>query len=187
MISRLDEQAPVPQVRPAVVASNKTLQLCTNVVPQAKVDTLQLHDPWEDAHKKRSAGGPAPGLPDPVVALEQKVVESVLAKLPKANMEVDSAANEDAMIARVDLLERKVNELHDGQCRIQAVVTEQGKQHGHQIQRLETAVTDNVAKLGSFQNQVQKQLEQQQSQLDGLFKQQMEKLEDLLAKKARRE
>lgn len=187
VISRLDEQAPVPQVRPAVVASNKTLQLCTNVVPQAKVDTLQLHDPWEDAHKKRSAGGLAPGLPDPVVALEQKVVESVLAKLPKANMEVDSAANEDAMIARVDLLERKVNELHDGQCRIQAVVTEQGKQHGHQIQRLETAVSDNVAKLGSFQNQFQKQLEQQQSQLDGLFKRQMEKLEDLLAKKARRE
>ena len=187
VISKLDDPVPEVQPRPAVVASAHTLQLCTNPSAKGAVDMLQVHDPWASAvSRKPVQSGVAPNL-DPVAALEKKVVEAVLAKIPQNQMEVDSSANEEALVARVDLLERKVHELHDGQCRIQSVVTEQGKQHGQQLQRLESAVTDNVAKLGSFQMQFQRQLEQQQTQLDGLFKQQLEKMEDLLAKKARKE
>ncbi len=187
VISKLDDPVPIQPPRPAVVASSHTLQLCTNSHSKGSIDMLQIHDPWANSTQRKGGSSNVPGGGDPVAALEKKLVETVLAQLPQQQMEVDSSANEEALNARVDLLERKVNELHDGQCRIQTVVTEQGKQQGQQIQRLEHAVSDNAVKLGSFQTQFQKQLEQQQTQLDGLFKQQMEKLEDLLAKKARKE
>ena len=187
VISRLDDPTPTVIAAPKIVASSQTLQLCTNAKPS--IDPLQTHDPWAAASKKQPASGPSASCP--IQALEDKVVATVLSKLPKDNMEIDS---DPAVISRVDLLEKKVTELHECQRQMHKIVAEQGKTQGHQIQqlqqqgqRLEVVVADNATKLTNFQSQFQKQLQQQQGQLDDLFQQQLNRIEDLFAKKARKE
>ena len=188
VISKLDGPTEEPLPMPSVVASQQTIQLCSN--GKGHVDPLQQNDPWASSIKKPVAA-PMVSAPCPIEALQQKVLDTVLAKLPKEAMEVDS---DPAYQSRVELLERKVNELHENQCHMQAAVAEQSKNQGHQIQqlqqqgqRMEMVVADNVAKLGTFQTQFQKQLESQQHSLDNLFQQQMDRIEDLFAKKARKE
>ena len=190
VISRLDDPAPSLPQKPAVVASSQTLQLCSHAKGSPAQDTLQSNDPWAGYTGRRHAG-PSVAAPCPIDALEQKVIDAVMARIPPQNMDVEK---DDAVEARVHLLERKVTELHEGQCRLQAVSAEQSKQHGLQIQqlqqqgqRLEAVVADNVSQLGAFQCQFQKQLEQQKNSLDVLFQQQMDKIEDLFAKRPRKE
>ena len=187
VISKLDDPTPAVVSTPKVIASSQTLQLCTN--SKAASDPLQTHDPWAAAIKKQPIVGQQG--PCPIQALEDKVVATVLSKLPKDNMEIDS---DPAVLSRVDLLEKKVTELHECQHQLHSVIAEQGKTQGHQIQqlqsqgqRLEVVVSDNATKLTNFQNQFQKQLQQQQGQLDDLFQQQLNRIEDLFAKKARKE
>ena len=189
VISKLDtpmvESAPTPNV----VASQQTMQLCSNG-KAASSDPLQLNDPWASVLKKPPPATAA-SAPCPIEVLQQKVLDSVLAKLPKEAMDVDS---DSGYQSRVEILERKVSELHENQCHMHAAVTEQRKTQGHQIQqlqhqsqRLEVVVADNAAKLGSFQGQFQKQLDKQQQSLDQMFQTQMDRIEDLFAKKARKE
>ena len=96
--------------------------------------------------------------------------------------------------ARVDLLERQVQELRDGQQGLHSMIVDQGRSQGqqivalqHQTQQLESAVTEHHQSLSSFQTQFSSQLAQQENRLDSLFRQQMERLEDLFAKKPRHE
>lgn len=56
-------------------------------------------------------------------------------------------------------------------------------QHG----QLEAAVAEQGRQLQGFGSQFQMQMEKQQSQLDGMFQSQMQRLEDLLAKRSRHE
>ena len=191
VISKLDDPIPVVPQKPAIVASSQTLQLCSQSKGPSLVDPLQVHDPWAAHSARRVSGGGSHG-PCPIEALEQKVIDAVIAKMPKDQMEVDS--KDDGMEARVHLLERKVTELHEGQCRFQATSSEQSKQQCHQIQqlqqqgqRLESVVADNVSQLGTFQVQFQRQLEQQQTTLDSLFQQQLDRIEDLFSKRPRKE
>ena len=180
----------VPQ-KPAVVATTQTLQLCSQAKGSSQIDPLQVHDPWAN-HTARRAQGSQAAVPCPIDALEQKLVDAVLSKLPKESMEIDS--KDEGMEARVHLLERKVTELHEGQCRLQMSTAENAKQQTLQIQqlqqqgqRLETVVADNVSQISSFQSQFQRQLEQQQTTLDGLFQQQLDRIEDLFSKRPRKE
>lgn len=119
-------------------------------------------------------------------------MEAVLAKLPKPNMEVDDSAVSVNFQHRVDELESKVNHLHDQQVKLHSQICEQGQTQHNQIvalqsqgTRLEQAVSDQATSLGNFQSQFKQQLESQQGQLDSLFKQQMDRIEDLFQKKAR--
>lgn len=74
------------------------------------------------------------------------------------------------------------------------MVVEQGRAQGaqiaglqHQAQQMEAAVTEHSHSLSSFQAQFSTQLAQQEHRLDGLFRQQMDRLEDLFNKKPRHE
>ena len=191
VISKLDDPVPFVPQKPAVVATTQTLQLCSQAKGSSQIDPLQVHDPWAN-HTARRAQGSQAAVPCPIDALEQKLVDAVLSKLPKESMEVDS--KDEGMEARVHLLERKVTELHEGQCHLQMSTAENAKQQTLQIQqlqqqgqRLETVVADNVSQISSFQSQFQRQLEQQQTTLDGLFQQQLDRIEDLFSKRPRKE
>ena len=149
-------------------------------------DPLQLNDPWQQSRPVVAVPpvGGSRGHDDPLIALETRVIETVLSKLPPKpeSMEVDHSEN-----ARVTLIEQRVQELSDGQHHLHAMIQEQGSTHGGQLHelrnqanRLEVAVGDQSTQLGLFQNQFRAQLEQQQGQLDSLFQQQMSRIEDIL-------
>lgn len=185
VISRLDEQQVVHAHNPVVFGNDRTVQLCSHGA--TTVDPLQLNDPW------LSTKGTLPihpsglkGQDDPLVALETRVIETVLAKIPAkpASMEVDEGSN-----GRLDVIERRVQELTDGQFHLHAMFQEQSTAQGSQINdlksqanRLEVAVSDQNTQIGLFQNQFRAQLEQQQGQLDSLFQQQMSRIEEILKK-----
>ena len=165
--------------------NDRTVQLCSHGA--TAVDPLQLNDPW------LSTKGTLPihpsglkGQDDPLVALETRVIETVLAKIPAkpASMEVDEGSN-----GRLDVIGRRVQELTDGQFHLHAMFQEQSTAQGSQINdlrsqanRLEVAVSDQNTQIGLFQNQFRAQLEQQQGQLDSLFQQQMSRIEEILKK-----
>ena len=132
----------------------------------------------------------APVAEEPLANLEKKVLESVMAKLPKETMEVDGDGVFDR---RFQDLEQRVLGLQDGQQQLANRIQEQGTTQRNQIQqlyaqstRLEASVQDQSVAMGHFQTQFRAQLEQQQGQLDSLFRQQMDRIEELM-KKQRRE
>ena len=193
LISKVDEPSQTSVSRSCVVGARHTLSLIAAQGDKG-IDILQVNDPWEQAVNRGLTTGPkaACKASDPVEVLEQKVVNAVIAKLPPAAMEVDGR-HEDAQLAnKVAVLEQQVQELHSNQTKMHALVTEQGHTQSSQIaslqiqsQRMESAISDQAGKLGSFQVQFKQQLERQQGQLDSLFQQQMDKIEDLFQKKAR--
>lgn len=131
-------------------------------------------------------------MPDPVDALEKRIVSRVMAKLPES-MEVDTEST-GASQSKLQELEKHIEELRAGHCQLHQIVSEQGQSQGRQIQQLavqtaniEHAVTDQAGKLTQFQGQFRAQIEHQQTQLDSLFQQQMAKLEELISKKQRTE
>ena len=184
VITKLEDAKPVTVPSSSVVAASRTIDLCMSGAPL--VDPLQVHDPWANASRVPSHHGP-----DPVVELEKKVCDAVLAKLPREPMDVDCS---DEQMQRVGVLERQVQELREGQQGLHSMLLEQGRTQGHQIsclqqqtQKIEGAVAEHNHSLASFQAQFSSQLAQQETRLDSLFRQQMDKLEDLFSKKARHE
>lgn len=195
LITQLDDHRPEPAPSLPMVANPRTMDLCVgdsgaNAGGAKMVDPLQVHDPWAVANRL----GVLPSGVDPVQELERKVVDAVMAKLPKESMEIDSSEDGSGLHGKVDLLERQVKELRDGQQGLRAMIVDQGRTQGQQIaglqqqtQQIEHAVTEHHQSLSSFQTQFSSQLAQQENRLDSLFRQQMERLEDLFAKKPRHE
>jgi len=186
---------PYVHVKPvsSFVGANRTLQMCAAGKSKNDVDPLQANDPWSKYMKSNVDAMPKIAAQDPVKVLEDKVMESVLKRLPKESMEVDSdAGGRDE--ARFSSLEAKVAALHENQAQLHQMVVKQGENHGQYIDklaqqqhRLEQAVGEQSSQLTHFQGQFKAQLDQQQGQLDNLFQQQMMRLEELLAKKQRLE
>lgn len=159
------------------------------------VDGIFVNDPWAKYQSTTPAEMPKTScVPAQWAGLEQKVVDQVLARLPKESMEIDN----DDQAARVDALEAQVKKLHDQQQQLHAAVQE--NHHTHQAQfgqlqsqfqaqhhRLETVVNEQSNHIAGLSNSFAQQLERQQGQLDQMFQAQMQKIEDLLAKKARHE
>ena len=193
LISRVDEPSQVVAARSCVVGASHTLSLVTSTGDRG-IDVLQLHDPWEQAVGRGQilSNPQVCKASDPIEVLEKKVVEAVLAKLPASAMEVDGDNQDGVLAGKVAFLEQQVQELHSNQNKMHSMICEQGQSQSSQIaslqvqsQRLETAVSDQAGKLGNFQVQFKQQLERQQGQLDALFQQQMDRIEDLFQKKAR--
>ena len=129
---------------------------------------------------------------DPVEVLEKKVADAVIARLPSAVPAMEVDGQHDELASKVAVLEQQVQELHSNQTKMHSMVSEQSQAQSSQIaslqaqsQRMEAAISDQAGKLGSFQVQFKQQLERQQGQLDNLFQQQMDRIEDLFQKKAR--
>ena len=177
----------------AVLGSNASVNFVRkgSELSDRGVDRIFLEDPWA-SYKAPIA--PPVHVPDALASLEQKVVSSVMAKLPREAMEIDTEQGVD----RVGALEAKVQELHEQHTRMQSVIQEQGhtqqaqmvqmqSQFQAQHQRLEKVVGEQSTKLSSLTSQFSQQLEKQQSHIDGMFQCQMQRIEDLLSKKARHE
>ena len=179
VVSKVSEAAPPSVKTSGVVGASSTVQLCTT--GSSASDPLQTNDPWA-ACLKQNGNGPKPMGIDPVELMEQRLVDAVVAKMPEQSSPAP-------LQSRVAELEQKVAEIADSQHKMQGLVQEQGHIHQQQIAQLEVAVSDQSHKLVGFQQQFRAQLEQQQGHLDGLFQQQLAKIEDLISgnKKPRRE
>ncbi len=185
LVTKLEDSQVQQSAVDQVVGSDRTKQLCTS---QSKgSDPLQQNDPWAAWSKTPASAASMPVSDAPLATLEKKVFESVMAKLPKEAMEVD---DDGAVNQRFKDLEQKVLGLQDGQQQLAQRIQEQGATQGSQIQqlyaqstRLETTVQEQSAALGQFQSQFRAQLEQQQGQLDSLFRQQMDRIEEILQPK----
>ena len=188
LVTKLEDPHVTTEATVQVVGSDRTKQLCsTNAKGR---DPLQQFDPWASWGKSVNTTMSAPVAEEPLANLEKKVLESVMAKLPKETMEVDG---DGAVDRRFQDLEQRVLGLQDGQQQLANRIQEQGATQGNQIQqlyaqstRLEASVQDQSVAMGHFQTQFRAQLEQQQGQLDSLFRQQMDRIEELM-KKQRRE
>ena len=102
LITKLDDPKPQVVTPVPIVAANHTMDLCTGVVsnPAKQIDPLQLHDPWAVGTR---LGVALPSV-DPVQELEKRVLDSVMAKMPRDSMEVDGSPAMDASASRVTVL-----------------------------------------------------------------------------------
>ena len=197
VITRVDQKVyqPTPSVKP-VLGSIASVNLATRSANgQSKPDPIQLNDPWA-AYNGKIGKAPAPAVvaPDAISALEKKITSSVIAQLPKDNMELDGDFN----TVRVDRLESQVQVLHDQQAKLQSLIndnaaTQQAQlvqlqsQFQAQHSQLESVVTEQSHQICGLSSSFSQQLEKQQKHLDYMFQAQMQKMEDLLSKKPRRE
>ena len=186
LITKMADQHVHIAEAPKVVGSEHTMQLCSSS-GRPEVDPIFVHDPWANAKKANPNVEPAAKIQtaDPIEVLQQRVVDSVLQQLPKGakdGMEVDGDETANANERRIQTLEQKVSELHEGQCQLHNMICEQGRSHGSQIQQLQSSVVETSHQVSQFQVQFSAQLEQPQGQLDSLFKQQMHKIEEILKK-----
>ena len=189
VVTKIQDERPPRMLKSTAVGTSQTLQLCTT---GSQVDPLQIHDPWAVGNRL-GASLPVPTIEgdDPIAVLEQKVLASIEAKLPEM-----SSKKEEAVAARVEVLEQQVKVLSEQQTQLHGVVQEQGRQHQQQIaqvqhqgHQLENAMKHNNEQLVSFQSKFWAQLEHQQSHLDSLFQDQMGRIEQLInvSKKPRKE
>lgn len=158
--------APAPS---KVVGSSATVKLCSKDASSSTVDPWILNDPWAPAVSL----APSRGQPSADVALkefETRLENSILAKLPSPNMDVDSTGEQEA---RLLALEHQVNALTAGQ------------------QQLELKVEDSIVRQDTqyqaLHSQVNQQMESHGHQMQALFSSQMQQIEALLSKKLRTE
>ena len=182
VITRESETAQQGPDKPGVIATPSTV---SKVSTDATVDELQVNDPWAKPSTK-AVKTPAPvHIGSPLDDIEQKVINAVMAQLPRAAMDVDADAETND---RVGKLEQQVQELHQHAQTLQHAVAKQTNDIDMQFQEIrtqvsqqgahfETALANQNVQLQSFHESFQEQFRQQsahqQSMLDSMFQQQM--------------
>ena len=173
-----------PSLQPTV-ASPATLSLCAldSAASSQRTDPWLQADPWGgyDASKKTLNTSSQPDVALNLQQIEDRIEQSVLAKLPKPTMamEVDenSVCSDSTAVAlhdaRINALESQVNRLLSS----------------HQVleQRVEEGTKQTEAQISQVQHQMSAQLDAQSHKIEDLFQCQMNRLESLLSKKARME
>lgn len=191
-------QAPSESAQPCpVIGAQDTVKICSAPSVGSKGTDPWIHnDPWGSYQPSVASTGQLSGAGDIVMGLEQRVVDAVLAKLPREDMETDQPA---AVEGRMVELEQQVQWLAEQQSKLHASFQEQGAVQQAQVSQLqaqfqaqhsqlEAAVQHQSHQLTGLSSSFQAQLDKQESRLDGMFSQQMERIEELLgAKKARRD
>lgn len=200
VITRVDLPSPPKPGAKVILGSAASKNLVHKGSDEGKnfppgVDGIFAEDPWAKYKAITPVAMPAKSIvPDHLAGLEQKVVDKVLARLPKESMEVDTDAN----ASRVDVLEAQVQQLHDQQQQLHLAVQESNRTHQAQFGqlqsqfqaqhgRLEAVANDQSNQIAGLSTSFAQQLDRQQGQLDQMFASQMQKIEDLLSKKARYE
>ena len=148
-----------------VIGQSSTVKLC-KATPGGATDPWLTDDPWKPT---RPATTSLPATePHALQALEKRLEESILAKLPAGSIEMEVDTNDD----RVTKLEQQVQVLM--------------QQH----QDLEVRVQDNhtqaTAQVQSLQGHMQAQFEAQGKQMQTLMDDQMARLESILTRKTPR-
>ncbi len=194
VITKCEDPVVQQPLTPAVIATSHTLNLCTHSASSGVEDPWAHYDPWSQALKKGVVAPPVVVGHDPVQAIEQRVVESVLAQLPKPSMDVDETVSDGALQNKVQRLESQVMELQAGQQHLHKTLQDTSVQVAGQFQTLhrqtstlESAVQNQAGQLTTFQSQFQAQMEQSQSRIEGLFREQHDRIEALFQKRARME
>ena len=195
VITRVNNQIsqPVPNLKPAL-GPVAFVNLGTRVVdPSQKLDPMQRNDPWA-AYKSKAVNPASVVAPDALAALEKKVTSNIIAQLSKDGMELDGDCNTE----RVERLESQVEALHEQQTKLQGLIHDNANTQQAQIvqvqsqfqaqhSQLETVVNEQSIQIRGLSSSFSQQLDKQQQRLDFMFQAQMQKMEDLLSKKPRRE
>ena len=163
---------------------------------QNKVDRIFTEDPWAQYVPASPVVLPQKTVvtPDAWEGLEKKVLDKVLAQIPRDAMDID----DEMQANRVDALEAQVQMLQEQQQQIHLAVQDNHRTHQAQFgqlqnqfqaqhHRLEQVVNDQSNQIAGLSTSFSQQLDRQQGQLDQMFQSQMQKIEDLLSKKARHE
>lgn len=193
VVTRETEAQQLEPEKPSVVATQATV---SKVSADKQVDELQINDPWAKPVAKGSKPAPASiHIGSPLDDMEQRVINAVLAQMPKQTMEVDSEVSVDS---RVELLEQQVHDMQNQTQTLHATVKRQGAEQEQQIQEVraqiaqqgshfEAALANQSGQLQTFQESFREQFRQQtahqQTMLDSMFQQQMHQFESLLAKR----
>ena len=155
VISRI-EQAEIPVApKPNAVGPGSTVKLC-QVADTKGVDPLQVVDPWKMALTKNALPMPAPQVAQSSLQeLEARLESAILAKLPAQNMEVDDQTT------RLSDLEQKFQ---------------------HLVNRHQ-ALKPTSQQMQSMQAQMMTHMDQHGRQMQGMFEEQMARMESLLNKR----
>ena len=184
-----------------VIGTQDTVKICSTPNSEKKESDPWLHqDPW--GSYKPSTSAPTAGSSavsatgDAVAGLEQRVLDAVLAKLPRDDMDIDSST---ATEGRFQALEQQVHWLADQHNKLQSSLQEQGAVQQAQVSQLqaqfqaqhaqlESAVQQQSHQISGLSSSFQAQLDKQGNKLDDMFSLQMARMEELLgAKKPRRD
>ena len=150
-----------------VVGHAKTVDMCRPADAHA-VDPWLTNDPWSKAVAQTPVQHFAPQPPNVLHELEQRVEQSIMAKLPVAEkMEIDDQDQ------RLQALEQQVQQLASRQTGLEHLVQENHAQ--------------NTAQVQTLQQQMKVQLDYQSQQMQTMLSDQMTRLEAILSKKPRTE
>lgn len=127
-------------------------------------DPLMLNDPWKRALSTVPAAAAPASKPD-LAALEHRIQQNILAKLPQETMEVDD------QLDRIAQLEAQFQQLSTRQASLETTVSNNHAQSTAQVQ--------------SLQAQMAAQMEHQGKQIQSMFDCQMAKLENILSRDTR--
>ena len=162
-----DKAIPLPATSAQVIGSSSTVKLCTKQSNSGTPsDPWLLHDPWSST----PPAVPAVDSQQALRAFESRIESKILAKIPAADMEVDSGGASEARFAA---LEQQVQALTHNHQALEAKIDES------------TVRADN--QIAALQCQVSPQIDSQGQQIQALFATQMQQIEALLSKKHRTE
>ena len=160
VISRADVPTTSAPVRQVVAGPAPT------VITDPSVDPLQVADPWGSALAKHALPAPAAPLRPQLQELEERLEQTILAKLPAQNMEVDDQAS------RIADLEHQLQHLATRQQSLEGVV------HSNQA--------ETSKQMQTLQAQMMHQLDHQGKQLQSMFDDQLTRMEKILTGKQSR-
>ena len=150
-----------------VVGHAKTVELCSHT-ETTTADPWMTSDPWSKAISLAPTLPAASPTPNVMHELEQRLEQSILAKLPTSEkMEVDGQEE------RIQLLETQVQQLSSRQIALESTVQENHLQSTAQVQTL--------------QQQMKVQLDLQTQHMSTMLSDQMSRIEAILSKKPRTE
>ena len=148
-----------------VIGQPKTVQLCTSGKSSVP-DPWTVSDPWQSALTTEGGHTGIPQAKAQLEDLEKRLETNILSRLP-TNMEVDSQEQ------RLQQLEQQMSTMVHRQQSLEGVVQETQTQCTAQVQQLQVQMTA--------------QMDLQGRRMQGMFDDQMSKLEAILAKKGRYE
>lgn len=165
VVSRCESMSSSVAQSHQVIGPQSTVDLVSSAAPPG-IDPWTLKDPWQQALKSVPVPA-APCMNTQLQEIEERLEKSLLNKLPAEKMETDE---QDARIARLEQQMQHLATMHQS---LETSVTEHHNQH--------------TAQVHALQSQMLSQMEVQKTQVEGLFQDQMARLEAILSKKQRHE
>ena len=168
VITCQDDQPSQTTGQQDIVGQAKTVQMCRNAEP-TNADPWLIQDPWSKAVSSMPPQQSAPPATNVLHEMEQRLEQTVLAKIQATPepMEVDCQEQ------RMQALEMQVQQLSNRQGQLEATVND------HHVQ--------NTVQVQSLQQQMLAQFDVQSKQMSHMLSDQMSRIETIRSKKPRTE